>query len=77
MVYNPEIFTDNSAISTGPSMTIKNTSARKSLCIFTEVFYAKKKTSVHQVGAAKSKRKAIRAGSMLWSSIQKRRRYKK
>ena len=71
LVYTPEIFTDNSPMSPGPPMIVKIFSARKSLCLFTEVLDVKK-TDVRQVGATKSKRKAIREGSMLWSSISKR-----
>ena len=36
-----------------------------------------KKTAVHRVGASKSKQKAIVAGIILWSSIPKRKGYKK
>ena len=53
MVSNNERFTDNSTMSTGISVAVKNTSARKSLCLFTEVLYVKKKTSVRRVVADK------------------------
>ena len=53
-------------------MTVKDTSARKSLRLFSEVLDVKEKNAVCQVGDAKSKRKEIRADSMLWSSIPKR-----
>ena len=69
MVSTPKIFTDNSAMSPGPPIIVKKCSARKSICLFTEVLDVKNKTAVRRVGASKSKRKAIRAGSMLWSSI--------
>ena len=72
MVSTPEIFTENSLMSPGSYVTDKNPSARKSLCLFTEVFYVKNKTSVHRVGADKSNFKSIRASSMLWSSTPKR-----
>ena len=42
MVSTPNIFIDNSAISPGPSMIVKNCKARKSLPIFTEVLGVKK-----------------------------------
>ena len=58
-------------------MIIINPSARKSLCLFTEVLYVKNKTDVRQLGAAKSESKAIRAGIILWSSIPKRKGHKK
>ena len=51
-------------------VTVRKPSASKSICLFTEVLYVKKKTAVCQVGFDKSKRKEIRAGSVLWSSIK-------
>ena len=75
MVSTPERFTDNSKISSGPSMTVTNTSARKSLCLFTEVLGVKNKTALLQVGADKSKRKAIISGSVLWSIIKNSKGY--
>ena len=73
MIPNPKIFIDNSPMSPGPSVTVKNPSAIKSLRIFTEVLDEKNKSSVYMVGAAKSNQKAIISGSILWSSIPKRR----
>ena len=72
MVSTPERFTDNSRMSPGITIIFKNCSARKAFHLFTEVLDVKKKTDGLRVGAAKSKRKAIIAGSMLWSSIPKR-----
>ena len=46
-------------------VTVRNPSARKSLCLFNKVLDVKNKTSVREVGAAKSKRKEIIACSML------------
>ena len=66
MVFTPDILTDNSTMSPGPSVTFKNTSARKSLHLFTEVLVFKKKTAVLRVDAAESKRKTIRAYRVLW-----------
>ena len=59
-------------MSPGPPMIFRKPTARKSLCLSTEVLDVKNKTSVCWVGADKSKRKAIISGSMLWSSISKR-----
>ena len=53
MVYTPEKFTYNSPIPPGPSVTVKNPSARKPLCLFIEVFDVKNKNYVHRVGADK------------------------
>ena len=44
------IFTDNSPISPGPSVTVINPSARKSLCLFNEVLDSRNKTAVLWVG---------------------------
>ena len=72
LVSTPERFTYNSTISPGTYVTVRNPSAIKPLRLFTEVLYVKKKTVFRQVGAAKSKRKAIISGTVLWSSIPKR-----
>ena len=69
MLSTPEGFTDNSPMLTGPSVTVKNSSARKSLRQLTELLYVKNKTAVRQLCADKSNRKALISGSMLWSSI--------
>ena len=58
-------------MSPGFPIIVKNRSARKSLRLLTEVLVIKN-NSVQRLGAAKSKRKAIIAGVMLWSSIPKR-----
>ena len=42
MVYTPKRFTDNSPISPMTSTPIKKPSARKSLCLFTNIFELKK-----------------------------------
>ena len=41
MVSTPEIFFENSSMSPSPSVNVKNPSARKSICVFTEVFDVK------------------------------------
>ena len=62
MVSTPEGFTDNSPISPRTSSPVKKSSARKSLCMFTNVLDVKK-TAFHQVGADKSKPKANKFGN--------------
>ena len=62
-------------LSRGPSVNIRNHSAKKPLRLFTGILNVKNKTTVHWVGADKSKRKVIISGSMLWSSIQNRREH--
>ena len=67
MVSTPEGFTDNSPRSPMNPPTLKKPSARKSLCLFTNILYVKKKTAIHQVGVAKSKHKAIKARTTPWA----------
>ena len=63
MVSTPGAFTDKSPISLTTSTPFKKPSARKSLCIFTNIFYVKKKTAYRRIGAAKYKRKSIKYGN--------------
>ena len=51
---------------------VKKPSARKSLCIFTNILYVKNKTATHRFGAAKSKRRAIKTGTTPWALKPKR-----
>ena len=60
MVSNTEIFTDNSPMSLGPPMVVKNCSERKSPRLFTEAVDVKEKTAVRRVVFDKSKCNAIR-----------------
>ena len=66
-------FNDNSPMSPGPFVTVKKRSPRQLLLQFSKVLDVKKETTVPRLGAAKSKRKSIRRGGMLWSIITKRR----
>ena len=54
MVYTPEVFTNKSPISPMTSTQVKKPSARKSLCIFTNILDVKDKTAFRRVGADKS-----------------------
>ena len=65
MVSTPEVFYDNSPRSPMDPPTLKKPSSRKSLCLFTNILVMKNKTAILRVGAAKSKRKAIKAGTTL------------
>ena len=56
-------------------VTVKNLNARKSLCQFLDTLEVKHNTDVRRFRAAKSKRKAVRAGSMLYYSIPKQHRH--
>ena len=53
MVSSSERCTDNSKMSPGHAVTFKNTRARKSLRLFTEVLYVENKTAVRRLGDAK------------------------
>ena len=53
MVFTPEGFTYTSPILTGPSVTVKNPSALKSIRQLTEVLDFKHKTGVFRLVAAK------------------------
>ena len=77
MVSSTEEFTDNSPMSPVPSVNFKNIIAIKSLHQFTQVLDIQNRTSVCRLVGAKSKFKATRAVSMLWSSIPKMRGYTK
>ena len=43
--------------------TAKKPSAKKSLCLFTNILHVKNKTAIRQVGTAKSKHKVIKVGT--------------
>ena len=72
MVYTPEGFTDKSPISPMNPTPVKKPSSRKSLCMFTNILDMNKKTAYRRVGAAKSKRKAIKYGNTPWALKQNR-----
>ena len=71
MVSTPEGFTNNSTIYPMTSTPVKKPSARKPLCLFTNILDVKKKSATCRVGAAKSKRKAIKYGTTPWALKQK------
>ena len=54
MVYTPEGFIKNSPISTMNPSLVNKLSARKSLCIFTNILDAKDKSAIRRIGYAKS-----------------------
>ena len=57
-------------------ITVK-TSARKSLCLFTNIFDVKKITAVRCVESAKSKSRAIKVGNSLWANKKERKGHSK
>ena len=62
MVSTPEGFNNDSPISPMKSTPSKKSSARRLVCIFTNILDVNKKTATRQVGASKYKRKAIKYG---------------
>ena len=71
MIYNPGEFTDNSPMSPSQSATLKKPTAIKPLRQLLYTLEVKPKTAVRRFCTSKPKPKSSRAGSMLWSSIQK------
>ena len=67
MVSTPVGFIDNSPISPMNSRTVNKPSARKSLCLLTNILDVKKKTAIRRVGAAKLNCKAIQSGTTPWA----------
>ena len=59
------------------SSPVKKPSARKSLCLFTNILDVKLKTSKRRFVAAKYKRKAMKVGNSLWTKKIKRKGYSK
>ena len=71
MVLTTEGVTDEIPNVPMTSAPVKKPSARKSLCLFTNILDVKKKTAKHRIGAAKSKRKAMKVGNILWTKKTK------
>ena len=69
MVSATEGFTDNSPISSGPSVPVKQPNVMKSHHKFSETLGVKPKIDVLWLCDAKSNLKSIIAFSMLWSNI--------
>ena len=57
--------------------TVKTPSARRSLCLFTNILNVKKKTAIRRVESAESKRRAIKVGNSLWTNKTKRKGHSK
>ena len=58
------------------STPVKKSSARKSLCLFTNIFYVKKKTAKRRIGAVKSKSRAMKVSTNLWTKKKTEREFK-
>ena len=71
MVSTPEeVIYDSPNVPMTPTL-VKKTSARKSLCLFTNILNVKKKTAKRRIGAAEYKRRAMKVGNSLWTNKKK------
>ena len=66
MVPTPELFTNNSPRYLTTPTPVKKPSARKSLCLFTNILDVKNNNPIRQVGYAKSQRKEIKTETTTW-----------
>ena len=71
MVSTPEGDTDNSPNLFMTSTLVNKPSSRKSLCLFTNIFYVEKKTAKRRIEAAKSKCRAMKVGNSMWTKKTK------
>ena len=76
ILYTPEGVTDDSPNVPMTSSPFKKSSARKSLCLFTNILYVKPKIEKRRFVAAKSKRRAIKVGNSLWIKKKTKREFK-
>ena len=67
MVSTPEVFVNNSPMFLMTSTTVKKPSARKLLCIFTNILDVKKRTATRLFVAAKSNCKTIKSVTTPWA----------
>ena len=77
MVSTTEGFTDKSTISSDPSVTVKNSSARKSLHQFSEYLNVKHRNAVCRLDVGNKKRKAVRTCNALCPNTTKNRGHKR
>ena len=72
MVSTPEVVIDNSPNVHMTSTPVKKPSARKSLCLFTNILDVKTKTATGRNVASKSIHRAIKVGTSQWTKKTKR-----
>ena len=77
LLSNPEGVTDKIPNVHMASSKVNKPSARKSLCLFTNILDVKPKTGKRRYVAAKSKRKATQVGNSLWTKKTKRKAHSK
>ena len=68
IVSTPEEVTDVIPILRITQTTVKKPSARKSLFLFTNIFYVKNRTAIRCFESEKSKHRAIKVGNILWTN---------
>ena len=77
MVSTPEGVTDNSPNFLMTSTPVKKPSAMKSLFLFAKILDVKPKTEKHRIVAAKSKLRAMKVGTSLWTRKTKLKEHSK
>ena len=71
IISTPEGVTDNSPNVHMTSTPVKKPSAKKSLCLFTNILDVQPKTAKRRFVAAKSRGKSIKVGNSLWTKNKK------
>ena len=71
----PYGFTDSSPNVHMPSTPVKNPSASKSLCLFTNILDVQPKTAKRRFVAAKSRRKYMKVCNSLWTKNKTKRAF--
>ena len=77
VVSNPEVVTDNIPNVPMTSTPVNKPSARKSMCLFTNIFNVKNRIANHCILDAKSKRRAMKVSTSQWTKKIKRQGYSK
>ena len=77
MVSTQEGVTDETPNVPMTSTPVKKRSARKSLCLFTNTLNIKQKAEKRHIGAAKSKRRALKVRNSMCTNKQKRKGHSK
>ena len=77
MVSTPEVVTYDSPNVPMTSTPVKKPSARKSLCLFTNILYVKQETSTRRIVAAISKRRSMKVDTSLWTKKTKQKGHSK
>ena len=77
MVSTPEEVTDDIPNVPMTSILVKQQSASKPMCLFTNILNVKKKTLKRRVGAAKSNHRSMKVVNILWTNKTKRKEHSK